>query len=80
MRMVASLGQVHAQVHSKDFEREGAVTNGEFRDLSDKPDVFLLLGGSIGLSLDRISPSSNIVNEGAALRLVDPSLHGLWRL
>ena len=78
--MVASLGEVHTRVHSKDFEREGAVTNGEFRDLSDKPDVFLLLGGSIGLSLDRISPSNNIINEGAALRLVDPSLHGLWRL
>ena len=78
--MVVSLGEVHTRVCSKDFQREGVVTNDALRDLSDKPDVFLLLGGTIGLSLDRISPSNNIINEGAALRLVDPSFHGRWGL
>ncbi|MBO6789421.1 MAG: RraA family protein [Dinoroseobacter sp.] len=43
-------GEIHAQVHSKVFELEGAVTNGVMRDLGDIPDNFPVLAGAIGPS------------------------------
>ena len=43
-------GEVHAQVHSKVFGLQGAVTNGVMRDLGDMPDGFPVLAGSVGPS------------------------------
>ena len=43
-------GEIHAQIHSKVFKLEGAVTNGVMRDLGDMPDGFPVLAGAIGPS------------------------------
>nr|WP_085865153.1 acyl transferase [Pseudooctadecabacter jejudonensis] len=43
-------GEVHAQVHSKVFGLQGAVTNGVMRDLGDMPNDFPVLAGKIGPS------------------------------
>lgn len=43
-------GEIHAQVHSKVFKLEGAVTNGVMRDLGDMPGDFPVLAGAIGPS------------------------------
>ena len=43
-------GEIHAQIHSKIFKLEGAVTNGVMRDLGDMPDDFPVLAGAVGPS------------------------------
>lgn len=43
-------GEVHAQVHQKVFNLDGAVTNGVVRDLDDLPGDFPILAGSVGPS------------------------------
>lgn len=43
-------GEIHAQIHAKVFNLEGAVTNGVMRDLGDLPEDFPVLAGAIGPS------------------------------
>lgn len=43
-------GEIHAQIHRRVFDLEGALTNGVMRDLADMPADFSVLAGAIGPS------------------------------
>lgn len=43
-------GEIHAQIHRRVFNLEGAVTNGVMRDLGDMPRDFPVLAGAVGPS------------------------------